>query len=228
MKNKAKKEMNTDDLLTMLKKPSDETKENKPEKKGPATLLDALEHEMKEAKIVEEKVPTEKIQKVEKTEAKLIEEIPTKTEMRPGTPKISKKSKSQKAPEKVESEPVYKMDDSDPAFCKIIINIPNATMAEAELQVSDKLLKFRIPKMYKIDIPLPDNLKDEATKARFNKEKCKLTLKIPKFEIQKAPEQISEDMFDKDFLKQLQSGLSKESHSSKAMKTSKSKPAYDL
>ena len=77
-------------------------------------------------------------------------------------------------------------------------------VSQVILHVSAKKLLAHVPKKYKLEISLPENLKDEAVRARFNKKKFSLTLKIPKLEIFE-PENIEE--IDAGFMENLQKGL---------------------
>lgn len=205
-------DINHENLLDMLKQnepiiPEPEIPENAP------TLLDALEEEMKNAKITDPKPETpEKAEKSKPDEISKKDPISKKDQISKKDP-FSKKDQISKKPmiieeitetEKPEVEPVHKIDNSNPNYFKVTMSIPNVTFDQVMSHVSPRKLVVHIPGKFKLDLELPENLKDEAVKARFNKEKFRLTFKIPKLEIF---EEKQEEMFDEDFMTNLQKGL---------------------
>ena len=66
-----------------------------------------------------------------------------------------------------------------------------------------------MPGKYHLEQKLPENLKDESVRAKFNHAKCKLTLKIPRAEFlgPSKADQPEPEFVDKSFMKNLQKGL---------------------
>ena len=113
-KNKPKESLDLDELLKMMK--GDEIMSKAPEQTGPTTILDALEEEMKNAKIIEKSEETESkaVTEVKKPEDKNVEE--KKEVLILEVPEDGKDAQ-------YEVEPAYKTDDSNPKFFKAAVII---------------------------------------------------------------------------------------------------------
>lgn len=191
---KKKADLTQDDLLSMLKK--EKIVEPEPEiAQETPTLIDALELEMKNAKILDEPEETKQAENDPLEDKKVKKEAPTKSML------IEEVSEDEIG----EIEPAYKVDNSNPTFYKIMISIPNASFDEVLSHVSSTQLIIQVPNKYKLEVSLPKNLKDESVKARFNAEKSRLTLKIPKLEVEQKDEPT--EMFDSEFITNLQRGM---------------------
>lgn len=115
-KKKSEESLNMDELLKMMK--GDDITPKNPEQIGPTSILDALEEEMKNAKIIEK--PEEKEGNAI-TEVKKSEDKNAKVEEKKETLILEVDDEGKDA--QYEVEPFYKTDDSNPKFFKAAVKI---------------------------------------------------------------------------------------------------------
>ena len=92
----------------------------------------------------------------------------------------------------------------------MVLYIPNAEYEDVLSHISRTRLIIRVPKMYKLDLKLPQNLKDESIRAKFNTEKSRITIKIPKLPSATEMEdqgKSKEPMFDEKFIDNIRKGM---------------------
>jgi len=204
-KSKKQKEPN---LLDLVHKIPEEEPEPEPSE---TTILDALEDEMKKAKIIETDPKID-----EKTEQKPETQKEIKTE--PKTVKIEIIEKEPENPEPPKPEipevpkeviPVFREDNSHPEYYRILIGLPGISFDQVQSHISPEKLIVHVPGKYHLEQKLPENLKDESVRAKFNHAKCKLTLKIPRAEFlgPSKADNPEPEFVDKNFMKNLQKGL---------------------
>jgi len=181
IKKKKKKTFTVDDVI---KREAEEEEEEKKEKtKSPTSLVEALEHEMKEAKLIEDEKEEEKEEEIKEKKKTLIVEVEKK---------------------KLE----YVISDKHAQYVTISIRLDSKIdMGAIRTITSPTQLKVLVPNHQPLELPLPANIKDEAVHAKFARKKAYniLTIKAPRCGgIESAKEAKQEEVFNETFCSNLQ------------------------
>jgi len=188
---KKKKPFTVDDVIRREEEEKEEKEEEK--RKQPQTLVEALEQEMKEAKLIEENEEEhdEKEEKVEKKKTLIVE------------------VEKQKPLDKLE----YVISDKHARYMTISIRLdPNIDMSAVRTITSPTKIKVLVPAYQPLELTLPANIKDEAVHAKFSRKKAYniLTIKAPRcggLESSKE-EKKNEEVFNETFCSNLQRAFS--------------------